>query len=325
MNTPSKRSELQSNLETDIANEQQHKPFVSVIVPIYNDTERLKICLEALSNQTYPTNCYEIIVVDNASDKDQNVKSVIAKFEKARDAYCSTPGSYAARNHGLALAKGEIIAFTDADCIPKTNWIEQGVKNILNIPNCGLLAGKVELFFKDADKLTPVELYESITAFSQQQMLDKYKGAATANVFTFKNVIEKVGNFDANLKSGGDLEWGQRVFDEGYKQFYAEDVQVAHPARHSWNQIYQKTIRTIAGAYTKQCRTVSIFEKRKITLVYLIQNLSPPLVFFVNVFRDSRLQGIKPKMQVSFIMLFIKYARAWEIIRLQLGAEPSRV
>ena len=79
-----------------------------------------------------------------------------------------------------------------------------------------------------------MELFERIELnFSQKAKLEKYQFAMTANLFTFKSVIDKIGNFDSSLKSGGDREWGQRVFAAGYKQVYAEDARVAHPARHS--------------------------------------------------------------------------------------------
>ena len=55
--------------------------FVSVIIPVYNDTERLKRCLGALENQTYPKNLYEVVVVDNGSD--DNVEGLVLLYDQA--------------------------------------------------------------------------------------------------------------------------------------------------------------------------------------------------------------------------------------------------
>ena len=61
-------------------------PFVSVIIPVYNDPERLKTCLQALEEQTYPKSAYEVIVVDNGSDESieplvaGSVKSILSVF-----------------------------------------------------------------------------------------------------------------------------------------------------------------------------------------------------------------------------------------------------
>ena len=324
MDTTQKTNDLQRAIGVSIA-DSKPSPFVSVIIPVYNDAARLKVCLEALHDQTYPKSRYEVIVVDNASDQEQNIESLVAQFEQACVTDESTPGSYAARNRGLALAKGEVIAFTDADCIPATDWLEKGVENLLEIPNCGLVAGKVELFFKDLNQPTPIELFESITAFPQQQLLEKYKGAATANVFTFKDVIDRVGLFDANFKSHGDLEWGQRVFKNRYAQTYADSVCVLHPARFSWAQLDQRTRRLAGGYYKLQSKqAASSFNRNRIFIVYLLKNLVPPLMFVFNTFRDHTLEGLKPKIDVCLVMFFVRYVSALEIVRIKLGRGTAR-
>ena len=300
-------------------------PFVSVIIPVYNDVERLKICLAALENQTYPKDLYEVIVVDNASDEAQDIKGVVAKFSCAIATYESLPGSYAARNKGISLAKGDAIAFTDSDCIPHCDWIENGVKNLLVVPNCGLVAGKIKIFCKNPEKPTPVELYESITAFPQQKLLEEHKGGATANVFTFKHVIEQVGVFDPNMKSNGDLEWGKRVYLAGYQQIYADDTCVEHPARSSLAQLYQRTIRLAGGLYDLKIKKEPSSLKRNITFVKnLVQNLIPPLNFVANAFLDSRLKSIE-KIKISSVMFFVRYVTLWELIRIKLGRASARI
>ncbi|MFB2980557.1 glycosyltransferase [Microseira sp. BLCC-F43] len=299
--------------------------FVSVIIPVYNDAERLKVCLAALENQTYPKDLYEVIVADNASDEAQDIKGVVAQFGCAIATYESLPGSYAARNQGISLAKGDVIAFTDSDCIPAPNWIENGVKNLLQVPNCGLVAGKMEIFCKNPEKPTPVELYESITAFPQQQLLETKRGGATGNLFTFKNVIDRVGVFNANLKSNGDLEWGQRVYSAGYQQVYADDTCVAHPARSSFKELYKRTVRLVGGSYDWQNqKQLSFSEKNLFFFKFLWENVIPPLNFVFNAFKDNRLENIDSKIKVCWVMFCVRYISAWEIIRLKLGGVSAR-
>ena len=301
------------------------RPFVSVIVPVFNDAERLKTCLEALEAQTYPKSLYEVIVVDNASDEGQDIQGVVAQFSQAIAAYESKPGSYAARNRGIALAKGEVIAFTDADCIPCHQWIEAGV-NCLQDPNCGLVAGEIEIFFKDPSRPTPVELYESIAAFHQKQWLEQEHFGATANLFTWKKVIDRVGKFDATLKSAGDREWGNRVATFGYEQSYTSDAYVAHPARSSLKQVYLKNMRIIGGLYDLQTKKYqSQLSKELAFTVSLAKNITPPCQFVYNAFLDSRLPGIERKIKASLVMFFIRYISAWELCRLRIGKVASRI
>lgn len=294
--------------------------FVSVIIPVFNDSKRLALCLKALQNQTYPQNLYEIIVVDNGSQ--ENIKEVVTQFSQAFTTHESRPGSYAARNKGISLAKGEVIGFTDSDCIPALDWIEKGVKNIQSVPNCGLVAGRIELFFKDADKPTPVELYESIEmSFPQQRSLEKQNYGVTANLFTFKSVIDRVGLFDDTLKSCGDRQWGQRVFAAGYKQIYGDDVFIAHPARDSYNELYKRVTRIVGGRYDllkkNSQSSAEIFKD-------LLMAFKPPFRSFFRIWSNSKLSGNKQKLQFTLVMLFVRYTTTWERVRLQFGGEPKR-
>lgn len=68
-----------------------NKPFVSVIIPVLNDSERLQTCLKALENQTYPKSMYEVIVVDNGSD--ENIEGLVSQYIQAKLSNESRPGS----------------------------------------------------------------------------------------------------------------------------------------------------------------------------------------------------------------------------------------
>ncbi len=300
-------------------------PLVSVIIPVFNDAQRLKICLEALENQTYPKHLYEIIVVNNASDQDEDIEGVVAQFQQTFSAYESLIGSYAARNKGISLAKGEVIAFTDADCIPASDWIEKGVKHLLQTSDCGLVAGKIETIFKIPEQATPVELFESITAFPQKQLLEERHYGATANLFTFRTVLDKVGVFNPHLKSHGDVDWGRRVFAQGYKQIYADDTCVAHPARYSFTELYKRTIRLAGGFYDLQIRSEpSIIKQNLLFCKYLIKNMIPPIMWVFSAFIDTRLNKLEDKIKVSLVMFFVRYIYAKEIIMLKLGNISAR-
>lgn len=295
------------------------QPFVSVVIPVFNDNERLQTCLEALEDQTYPKNLYEVIVVDNGSAA--SIQSVVEQFKQAFATYENRPGSYAARNKGLTLTKGEVVAFTDADCIPASDWIERGVANLQSVPECGLVAGKIKLFFKEPDHPTAAELYESIMVLQQKFFLEVRNYGATANVFTFKSVIDKVGPFDEKIRSGADLEWGQRVFGAGYKQLYADDACVAHPTRRTFREVYKRTIRLAGGFHDrdrKKARPVIAIA------VELVTQLKPPLMTIIRIYNHGSLNGFSQKTKVAFITTIVKYLRIWERTRLLLGGEPQR-
>ena len=306
--------------------DEREYPFVSVIIPVFNDGERLQLCLAALAQQTYGRSRYEIIVVDNGSTPLEPVKQALEPYDGVVFEIEPTPGSYAARNKGLALAKGVVIAFTDADCIPAPDWLAQGVDALLNTPNCGQVVGKVDIFFANPQRPTLVELYENITAFPQERLLQQFHGGATANVFTWRQVINQVGQFNPQLKSYGDLEWGQRVYAKGYRQIYAKSVLVQHPARTSLGELYTRTQRLAGGYYDLQLKQVQSFWPRQlIFLRTLLQHLTPPVFFTINTLLDNRLNGIGQRFKVSLMMFLVRYISAWETLRLKLGGVSNRV
>ena len=285
--------------------------FVSVVIPVYNNSELLRKCLTALANQTYSQEQYEIIVVDNGSQED--IKSVISDFQQAKLTYESKPGSYAARNQGFSVAKGEIIAFTDSDCIPAPDWIEKGVQNLLDDENCGLVGGRIEKIFKREDP-SALEFYDSFF-LNQKKYILAEKFGATANLFTRAKVLEDVGKFNPALKSNGDREWGNRVFASGYNLKYADDLVVRHPTRDSWSQIAKKSRRIIGGKYD--------LEKEPNYIADAIWLLKPPVRMIANRWADKRLKNGQ-KLVFVLVVLFANYVGAFETIRLWLGFSSQR-
>lgn len=298
-------------------------PFVSVIVPVFNDAIGLKRCLQALTQQTYSPHLYEVVVVDNGSDPKQGIAEVVAAFQQATLVGESQPGSYAARNRGIAVAKGEILAFTDADCIPASTWLEQGVKTLLRHPDCGFVAGKIDISFQEPDHPTAIELYESLWyALPQQEFVEKQHFGATANVVTFARVMQQVGGFDASLKSNGDREWGQRVYQAGYRPVYAETACVTHPARHTLPQLHSRARRIAGGRYDLQQR-YPLLKRNSLFVAGIVKYCLAPFVMIgFNLFCDRRLKTTQQRIQISQLMFFVSYVYIREMLRLKAG-KPS--
>lgn len=294
-------------------------PFVSVIVPVYNDSQRIGKCIEALQNQTYPHEKYELLVVDNGSTDE--TCTIIRNYSVKLLTEDKIKSSYAVRNKGIRNASGEVIALTDSDCIPALDWIEKGVANLLQVPECGLVAGRINLFFKKPDKPNAVELYDSIMGFNQKRDVEQLRFGSTANVFTFKKVFDNVGLFNDKLRSGGDNEWGKRVFDSNYKQIYAADACVAHPARYSLSQMYKRITRLVGGNYDQRKNDLYIIK-------YWIKSTSNSLAFILGIilgiYSNNCLRGIKQRAQFTFACLCVECIRNYERFRLLTMGKTRR-
>lgn len=287
------------------------QPFVSIIVPVWNSAVRLDGCLRALEGQTYPGHLYEIIVIDNASA--EAVEHVVAPYAHARVVHEGTPGSYAARNRGLTHARGEIIGFTDADCIPAFDWIEKGVAHLTRGDCCSVVAGRIEIFPRSPEQPNAVEQYEVLVALAQREFVRKYKFGATANLFALREVFAQAGPFLAEVKSGGDLEWGRRIACYGYRLDYADDIRVLHPARASLSQLYAKIVRVTGGLHDlKRLKGRSYLEFDRSLLLTLL----PPLKAIARTLREPSLRRRRDRIKVCAVLLFVRYVQAFEKLRL---------
>lgn len=218
-------------------------PFVSVIVPVYKDRVRVVECLGAISCQTYPAEKIQVIVVDN--DAVESLGRLDTHLDNLVVIHHPRPGSYSARNAGVRVAKGEVLAFTDSDCIPYPNWIENGINQLLN--GAERIAGAIELTFL-SEELTAAEVYEKASAFDQERTV-RTGAAVTANMLTWERNFRAVGLFDESLFSGGDLDWGWRAIRLGIPVYYAENVVVKHPARNRLAALIKKRRRVIGGRF----------------------------------------------------------------------------
>ncbi|MFV4844886.1 glycosyltransferase [Edwardsiella tarda] len=264
---------------------------VSVIIPTYRDWVRLSKCLDALRQQTYPSELIQIIVINN-DPLDMNPLLNDDKYNDVLFLVESKPGSYAARNKGLKYANGEVIAFTDSDCIPDGNWIYNAIYYFDTNSNCLRIGGRIELFFKNGVSKTLAEFYEQSYAFRQSEFVRRQGMAATANMFAYKKVFDEISVFDESLMSGGDAEWGRRAYRRGYKIIYRDNVIVNHPARSSMKQIFLKNRREAGGKV----------RSRKQVLINFFMSLFPPVKSFCYIrFRGNQVH----KVLIAFVIRYI--------------------
>src|SRR5215472_6124163 len=97
------------------------RPFVSVIVPHYNDLTGLRLCHQRLLAQTWPADRFEIVVADNNSRC--GINAIEAAAPGALAVLEPRQGAGPARNAGVAASRGGVIAFLDSDCVPEPDWI----------------------------------------------------------------------------------------------------------------------------------------------------------------------------------------------------------
>lgn len=293
--------------------------FISVIIPVYNDSPNLVRCLEALKAQTLDRSRFEIIVIDNGSS--DNVGQVVSKYDSIELHHELRPGSYCARNKGILNSKGDILAFTDSDCIPDKNWLNSGLLSFADKADAGFVAGKLTFFPKNKDNLSAVEIWEMFHNYHSEDCVKLLHFGLTANLFVKRSVFDKVGLFNPDLRSAGDYEWGNRVYKHGLNIYYDEDVLVMHPSRGSLSQLVNKTRRLIGGQLD-----VGLIS-RNYCLKKVLIDIFPPVITMFRILSSDDIKSLgRPgyKIKFFFISILMRYVGVYEMARLLLGARSTR-
>lgn len=213
-----------------------NEPFVSIIVPTYNRGGVLRECIDSLFNQTYPSNKYEVIVINDGSTdgtesflKEYSIKKQSLKYYSQQNL-----GAAAARNLGIEKSIGEILCFIDDDCIADKDWIKSmigpysdknvgGVGGRIITQNTGSFLGRYT---------------EDSCFFNQERLVGIF--IVGANSSYRKDVLSAIDGYDMLFRHSEDVDIGIRNMILGYRLEYNPDSVVLHQARLSLKGIMKQ-------------------------------------------------------------------------------------
>ncbi len=301
-------------------NRQTEVPSVSVVVPFYGaDVSGLARCVESLLNQDYPKDRITIAIVDN-NDPARLPPSIFGP--RCNIFHEPLPGSYAARNRGIRESFGDVIAFTDSDCVPQSSWISAGVRSLRAATGPVIVGGSIVFDFGDDHLQNSCKLLDSIIHLRQAEYIFSYSFAATANLFVTRELIGIYGPFDARFMSGGDREFGQRLSAAGVGIILAEDAVVLHPARGRIVDLLQKNRRGAGGdktslSFGRTFRPLDLYKKQFRNFLHRQHLVSD----------QAKALGLTPyrRIKVRALLTLCYIGRVVESTRLVLGGKPHRV
>ena len=206
-------------------------PFVSIIVPVYGMSETIEKCVESLLNLDYHD--YEVIIVNDKTPDDSSeiVAGILSKYPVKVINRPERKGISSARNDGVRVSKGKIIAFTDADCTVDRNWLRELVKNYsVHKGRVGGVGGIIR---------TPPEakLFEKCVGTLNMPNPAYLSGRlamsiAGANSSYPRKVIERLGGWDEDIIWGGDdVDFNFRIRKEGFSLLVEPKAIVYHHHR----------------------------------------------------------------------------------------------
>lgn len=219
----------------------------------------LKKCLKSIIIQEYPA--YEIIIVDDGSN-DGTDNMVLNEFPSVRYIHQKNAGPAAARNKGIESAKGDIIAFTDDDCIVPENWLDTLRKGFDRYPGVVGVGGYQDPpeSYIISNPYAAAEKTRRLNRWGDRATIEQYggydiPGLMTNNVAYRKDVLLEVGGFDSNfpIAAGEDADLKLRIAAEGYPLLYIP-MGVEHYRSYTFKSQCRMAIRRGLGAY--------LFEKK---------------------------------------------------------------
>lgn len=203
---------------------------VSVVIPTYKRQELLLKCLKRFVDQSFAQQQYEIIVVSDGMDIE--TASMVNLFVQQNDDlnfYCyhldEKKGPAAARNKGASITKGELILFTDDDCLPQKNWIENYWTNYqLNKKDFIAFTGKTVVPRKDL----PTDYEKNIAHLEDAEFI-------TANCGCTKKTFTLINGFDEDFPIAWreDSEFQFRLINKDVPIIKCKDAIVEHPVRNA--------------------------------------------------------------------------------------------
>ncbi len=194
--------------------------MISVVIPTFNRCKNLDRCLEALYNQTLSADYFEVLVVDDGSidETAESLQTWHSRWPRLRFFRQENAGPAAARNLGIRNARSHVVAFTDDDCLPAPNWLEE-IYRRFEAGLSGCLHG-------------PVRSSLPSSTFVHSVIAD---GALiTANAALEKTVLDQLGAFDTRFSAPWceDADLYYRLMENNIPITYDRQMVVQHPPRY---------------------------------------------------------------------------------------------
>ena len=205
-------------------------PFFSIIVPTHGRPRRLAACLQSLMRLDYSAKRWEVIVVDDGSQTP--AERVVEPFRNRLDVTLlrqERAGPAAARNAGVARARGDFVAFTDDDCAPVSSWLQKLAARFARKRDCVIGGWAVNTLPQDPYCKASQLLLDYLCSYYNSDP-DQAQFLLSNNLALPRDLFHALGGFDTTFRFAGgeDRELCDRCLFQGHQLIYAAEVLVYH-------------------------------------------------------------------------------------------------
>jgi glycosyltransferase involved in cell wall biosynthesis len=262
------------------------KPSLSVIICIYNGDKTLEASVTSLLNQAYPKNEYEIILLDDGS-RDNSSKICENLIENSKGQlpiikyqFQNNKGLAIARNAGISLSSGKIVAFIDQDAVAKSDWLTELMKPFIHY-DADFVGGRVELLNTKSKIAFFSQIARHIQIFGQENDYNTFVGC---NMAFKKTIFYESGGFYENFASLGDETSLFERIKDCYQYRSNSDAVVYHERTEKLSDFVLNEWRTavLNGLCRKSIKRKLVFKEIYIIIEHLLIILFPFMLVVLN-------------------------------------------
>ena len=250
--------------------------MISVIIPSYHSQSTIGECLQSLQTQRTHEN-YEILVINSSRDDTFRIFKdsypSVRFFQIEKRVFAAT-----ARNIGIQNARGDIMAFIDADCRASSDWLDRMIswhRKSYRAVGGSIVNESQKNIFSRAEY--PLEILE----FSPRNPLREVKFVSAANCSFSREIFDKCGLFP-EVRAGEDLVFGHKIVEKGEKILFDPEVRVSHRNKIGFKAYLKKQL--MHGKYSHIIRRMV-----RLSGSFMNNPLLPFLVPFMPLLRASRI------------------------------------
>jgi GT2 family glycosyltransferase len=224
-------------------------PTCSVVVPTHARPRQLAACLDALARLAYPRDRLEVVVVDDGGPVplEQVVDSVRDRLDVTLTRQRRS-GPAAARNVGARLASGELVAFTDDDCIPAPDWLRRLAARYQLDPARAFGGRTVNALPRNAYATTS-QLVITVGYERNNADPEDARFFASNNLAFPRAAFLELGGFDETFTTSEDRELCARWRLSGRRLSYVEDAVVLHRSELTMPAFWRQFFHYGRGAF----------------------------------------------------------------------------
>jgi len=201
-------------------------PFVSIIIPVYNEERYIRPCLESVLALDHPRELLEVIVVDNnSSDATPLIVREVLERSGIGRIVTKVGGSIASvRNYGYQHARGDVLAFLDGDSVVEPGWLKKGLE-LLNSED--VVCSGFAMAVPAPESHWVQKAWFDIGNSSRHKGTTQVKWLCSFNLILKRGAFEAVGGFSEALETGEDFDLGVKLGSMG-KILFSDATRVVH-------------------------------------------------------------------------------------------------